>query len=142
MRKVDITLAELVIEEATNLKKVANQSEIDRLSPALDDLDADLANRCIYGQMTGNCFNDRASLLIRECATQVYNVVNEDSPVSASVLNGKPKAVSGIDRKYAYFSPIEKYIVISKKKTGIKALLEYIKGIRPTIEVKDLYTGK
>lgn len=142
MKKVNKTLAELVIAEATALRKLTTDREKQKLSLNLDELLPNNTDRCIYGQMTDNCFSRRANELILKCATRVYEIPAGVwfSTLSESVLNGKPTKVP--DRKIAYFSPIEKYIFITKSEKGKQALLEYIKGVRTTLKVKDLYTGK
>jgi hypothetical protein len=142
MKKVNVTLAELVIDEATKLKKAATQDELTNLSLHLEDLNSGCSSGCIYGQITGNCFNKRANELIIKCAERVYNVPEglDYDILNKSVLNGKPKEVE--DRKHSYFSPIEKYIYITKNQNGKKALLEYLKDIRKTLEVKDIFKTK
>lgn len=142
MKKVNKILAELVIAEATALRKLTTDREKQNLSLDLDKLNPNDTEMCIYGQMTGFCYSRRANELILKCATRVYEISAGVwfNCLSESVLNGKPKEVP--DRRVAYFSPIEKYIFITKSEKGKQALLEYIKGVRTTLKVKDLYTGK
>lgn len=61
----------LVIEEATALRENATQREKDRLN--FINLDPEHFERCIYGQMTGSCYNSRAIELIQKSASKVYN---------------------------------------------------------------------
>ena len=143
MKKVDRTLTKLVVKEATKLKKTATESELERLSVHLNDLDPNSQEKCIYGQMTGHCFSKRANELIIKCAKRVYNMNRRRDGANyfeTAELNGKPKPVN--DREISYFSPIEMYIYLTKSKKGTQALLKYIKGIRKKLEVKDLYKSK
>ena len=142
MKKVDTTLAKLVVDEATKLKKTATESELERLSVHLNDLAPNNQEKCIYGQMTGHCFNARANELVLKCAKRVYDMNRNygDNSFKTAELNGKPKPVNA--REISYFSPIEMYIYLTKSKKGTRALLEYIKGMRKKLEVKDLYKRK
>lgn len=67
-------LKELVIKEAQNLRKFAYKSELARLSA--EHIDAEHSEKCVYGQMTGDCFSNRANNLIIKCCEKVYKVVN------------------------------------------------------------------
>jgi len=59
-------LKEDVRKEAEALRMHATNEERDRLR--FDELQPDHRDRCIYGQMTGNCDSDRAIVLISKCA--------------------------------------------------------------------------
>jgi len=141
MAKVNITLADLVVKEATKLKKEATKQELDNLCVDLNKLDPNHIEKCIYGQMCGDCFSERANQLIVQCAERVYNVPEyvTNNPIANSVLNGKPKSVA---QRHEYFSPIEVYIFVSKSDKGKQALLNYLKGIRKTLKPTDLHKPK
>lgn len=58
-------LKELVVDEALKLRKYATKEEKERL-----DFETMICTEtgCIYGQMTGNCYSERALLLKSKCA--------------------------------------------------------------------------
>ena len=127
-------LKELVKKEAENLRVSATVKERQRLD--LSCLDPDNPRMCIYGQMTGNCFNERSYTLIRECCTQVYSVPENImfGIITRSTLNGKPyKLENPEDRQLKYFSPIEKYIMEDDADT--EQLVAYIKGETDTLDI-------
>jgi hypothetical protein len=142
MKKVDTKLAKLVVKEATKLRQKATKEELNNLSVDLNDLRADNRDGCIYGQMTGDCFSKRANKLIVKCAERVYSIDKERSGslFDDAKLNGKPKKTK--KRIGKYFSPIEMYIYLSNSKKGKKALLQYIKGIKDTLEHSELFKSK
>jgi hypothetical protein len=142
MKKVDTKLAKLVVKEATKLRKEATESELGNLSIHLSNLDPDKRSRCIYGQMTGDCFSKRANKLIVKCAERVYSIDKDGigSLFDNAKLNGKPKKTK--KRIGKYFSPIEMYIYLSNSNKGKKALLQYIKGIKDTLEHSELFKSK
>jgi hypothetical protein len=105
MIKKDLTLEkliELTIKEATKLRKIATREEIDNL----DILRFDPSNtqKCIYGQMTGNCESLRAIELIIECNSRVLN--QREYYLGDVKLNGKPSH----SHRYEYFTPLEMFI--------------------------------
>jgi len=109
MRKEKI-LEDLAIEEAKNLKNLAKPEEINNLNPA--SFDPTDPARCIYGQMTGSCWSDRANELIIKCCTKVTHWIDVD--VFSYEINGKatnkrhgPKEA---DETSEYYSPIETLI--------------------------------
>ncbi len=130
-------LIELVKVEADNIKQHATSEEINRLN--FEGLYPSNAERCIYGQMTGNCYSIRANKLIIECATRVYKLTDTSSNALAEVsLNGKPKKES--DRASNYHSPIEIFIYgSSQTKSGVlnnKRLINYLKGKTNKLKLK------
>jgi hypothetical protein len=92
--------------------------------------------------MTGDCFSKRANKLIVKCAERVYSIDEERSGTlfDDAKLNGKPKKTK--KRQGEYFSPIEMYIYLSNSKKGKNALLQYIKGIKDTLEPSELFKSK
>lgn len=80
----------LVIQEAKNLRKLATREEKDQLN--LVTLNPRNEWKCIYGQMTGSCFSDRAEELIVKSCQRVYKF---DPKVSegflSRILSCKPK---------------------------------------------------
>ena len=126
-------IKELVRIEADNLKRFATEEELDRLH--FGRLEASVAKRCIYGQMTGFCYSERAHELIMNCAVRVYNT---PEAISHPRLNGKPRVVSGEDRKFEYHSPIEVFIYKNEanlKRNLNERLVDYLKGKTETLDI-------
>lgn len=116
----------LVIDEAKALKKHAMKYEKDRLD--FVRLEATSTYRCIYGQMTGWCYSERAVELIEKCAKRVYVAERGVSMTTESHLNGSPKTA----HRDEYWSPIE--VFIGKEDEGAnEKLVKFIKG-----EIKSL----
>jgi len=130
----------LVRQEAKNLRKLITADERDRLS--FPDLKPDSQWNCIYGQLTGSCFSDRAEELIVKSCPRVYKFDSSGSKLKgylSKILNGKPKeggryknASSTKCRpafEETFWSPIEVFIYKEKnQKSGAnKRLLSYIK---------------
>lgn len=126
-------LKELVIKEAQNLRKFAYKSELARLSA--EHIDAEHSEKCVYGQMTGDCFSNRANNLIIKCCEKVYKVVNrfeDENYIQKAKLNGAPHKVQGTDRNHTYYSPIEKALITMTNKQK-QELVNYLKGETETL---------
>ncbi len=125
------SLNSLVTAEAKALVANASNGELSKLS--LDDLRASRRDRCIYGQMTGDCFSDRAINLIELCANRVYNVIPDSFTISGT-LNGTPKG----KQRYKYWSPIEIFIAmpINQSNGNNKMLIDFLTGKRKTLKFK------
>ncbi len=132
-KKAIITLHSLVKKEAAKIKKFATKDEIESLN--FGRLNPDNVQACIYGQMTGNCYSERANELIVKCAERVYSGALPNTTQRAvsykeaklSTLNGKPYNVSF--RRDSYHSPIEVYISINQNHANkLKDLVNYLKG--------------
>jgi hypothetical protein len=54
-----------VKQEINNLKKYAKKEQLEKLD--FNRLIPESDKFCIYGQMTGNCYNDEAAELIKKC---------------------------------------------------------------------------
>jgi hypothetical protein len=61
-------LKDRALKELTNIKAHATPEEWNRLVNNLDFMDAKSFSLCVYGLLTGNCFNPRAVELIKKCA--------------------------------------------------------------------------
>ncbi len=116
---------ELVIEEATNLKRLATKEELANLD--FDQLNPQDARYCIYGQMTGSCWSARTKELIPLCCERVYECDKENNPEltveGACVLNGSPIGKS----RHEYWSPIEVFIAQENKEAN-QMLILFLKG--------------
>lgn len=126
-------LFELVRQEAANLKLHATKEEIERLD--INNLIPDNSHECIYGQMTGYCFSDRAHDLIVACCERVYEPVESDDGdlMKKAKLNGAPQKLKRDHFKKEYFSPIEIMIVVHPKNN--ERLIQYLKGETETLEL-------
>lgn len=121
----------LVAQEAKALRKNDTKQELDRLD--FRTLEPSNITLCIYGQITGNCFSDRANDLIFNCAKRVYNVgKGYFNILDSAKLNGKPVKIKNESRQSRYFSPIE-YFIAQKgpyQKENNEILVDYLKGER------------
>ncbi len=111
--------------EADNLKKHANPEELNRLD--FSSFNPSLVDRCIYGQMTGNCFSSRAKQLIRMCTLKMYT-----DNQSAIQLDGNEM----VEGEYAgNWSPIELLVGENKVRGNYqltKDLIDYLQGKKET----------
>jgi len=104
MKIRDKVMRRLVIEEATKLRNMITQDEANRLN--FSKLDSSDLNKCIYGQLSGSCFNNRATELIKACAARVYKNDSRHMDLRDSKLNGSPIGLS----RNEFWSPIEVFI--------------------------------
>lgn len=128
------TLVSLVRKEAAKLKKEASKRERMRLD--ISDLSPSDSRRCIYGQMTGNCFSTRAGALIKSCAERVYDTSGECG-LDEAKLNGRLEQAE-LRVATNYYSPIECFIYFDGNKWNgnNKILIDYLKGERKTLRFK------
>jgi hypothetical protein len=120
-------MQELAKEEAKKLKKFATKQEINKLN--ITTFDPKHFKSCIYGQMTGDCYSERADELIQNCATKVYVPNPSFSNMESLRLNGKPWDVSCTNRAYTYHSPIEMVILPAHGgSNNALAIIDYLKG--------------
>ena len=118
---------ELAIEEATRLKKFATSKEIANLN--FSTLDVEDSNKCVYGQMTGTCYSERALQLITKCCPRIYDCRDEYLLPSEGRLNGEPYNCDPITRRLEYHSAIE--VLIFYQNGGRPAadqIVSFIKG--------------
>jgi len=110
------------------LREHATDKELARLD--FVNLDAFNGYHCVYGQMTGDCFSQRATKLINQCATPFSRSVEEYD------IGGM--LAKRFLRKYVYpsFTPIEFYI--AQPGAQNKVLIEFLKGEREALTVNDL----
>lgn len=130
-------LKELVRIEADNLRKYATKEELRWLDfEHLRPLNVGL---CIYGQMTDNCFSDRASELVQKCAkSYCFPLSDLDVEMEWDFKNYKDSWLHEDfqeDRveRLRFFSPIEVYI--GHKNAKSKSLIEYLRGETDTLEL-------
>ncbi|MEK6879624.1 MAG: hypothetical protein AABY22_08460 [Nanoarchaeota archaeon] len=130
-------LKELVIQEANNLKKYAAKIEIERLD--FEILNPSSYSKCIYGQLTGDCFSQRAENLIKSCCTKIYK--NSYTVGSLSNLKEIHDDIETIKRDMFYnshWSPIEVFIYkpANQKNGNNEQLVKFIKGEIPELKFK------
>lgn len=107
----------MVQVELDTIKEKATDEEKARLD--FDTFDYGLWYLCVYGQMTGSCFSERAKEL---CPKNFYSLYSRSY------------------KKGGLCTSLEKYLVRVANKDGSNSekhreLIEYIKGERETIEL-------
>ena len=116
-------MKQLVIEEATNLRKHASKKELNKLS--FNRLHPKNTLLCIYGQIADGCFSLRADELIKKCASRGYHSKSSEEIYDCKI-NGPIKNLS---RSY-FWSPIEVFIVQERNQENgnNKLLIDFLKG--------------
>lgn len=113
-------LKEDVRKEAEALRVHATKEERGRLD--LKRMDPNSPIRCYYGLMTGECDSERATELIKKCAS-VY--INNDS----SFGNMTPVE----EFRYYYWSPVEWYITYPEARNA--NLIAFLRGETDNLEL-------
>jgi len=124
----------LVLEEAKNLRKYAKKEEINRLEFRV--LYSESRTGCVYGQMTGDCFSERAQFLIENSCSKVYKAMPGEALCDNAELNGPPKKYKG-DRQLSYWSPIEVFISKNAKENNYELNEELVKFIKAPLSFID-----
>jgi transcriptional regulator with XRE-family HTH domain len=116
--------------EAWKLRELATDEERAKLD--FKTLKPDLSYRCIYGQMTGSCYSDRAERLIKSCAKVVIHGFGE---VACSLSTDSVDSVhtEWEEGEGQFFSPIETYI--ANENADNKQLIAFLKGERKTLNL-------
>ena len=116
-------MKQLVIEEATNLKKHALKKELKNLN--FNKFNPDHTLSCIYGQIANGCFTPRAVELMKKCASRGYD--RESAPKLVDCKINGP--IIDLPRSY-FWSPIEVFIVQdrNRKNGNNKLLIDFLKG--------------
>ncbi len=115
-------------EEAKNLQKTATRAEKDKL--VYEDLHGESPWSCIYGQMTGNCYSDRARELITECAVPIAKSGRKGME-RITALDGYPKKFdNNLERstKRSYYTALENLLYQNTDPEDIRGLVEFIKS--------------
>lgn len=117
-------MKQLVVEEATKLRKHATKKELQNLD--FKNLDSDSTQRCIYGQMTGNCFSERTRDLMNKSCKRVYKT-SDWASIRESKINGELN--ENIIRN-DFWSPIEVFIdqPRNKENGNNELLVKFLKG--------------
>jgi len=126
-------LVKEVHTEARKLRKAATEKELRNLD--FSELRVLSPSRCIYGQMTGDCFSSRAEGLIQQCAKHVIDT--HSSIISEVTCELKAVDPSQIHQENKYgrylFSPIEVYI--GNDGADNRQLIAFLKGERKTLNL-------
>ncbi len=129
-------LNNLVIEEAKKLKD--NTTLEERYQLNFSTLKTKKRDSCIYGQMTGDCFSERAIELIEASCEKVFNRIKDENNVRkiCGELNGSPKGKPRTNSwSPVYWSPIEIFIdeEINQTNGNNERLVDYLKGNTDTL---------
>ena len=129
------TMKDLVKQEAKNLKKLAFKTELKKLN--FERLNSKSPRKCIYGQMSGNCYSKRAGTLIQKCALRVYKTGLLYEPFREAKLNGSPEeyAVRISTESIKFHSPIEVFIAQNNEnqEENNKRLIRFLKDKTKTL---------
>lgn len=129
-----------VKKEATALRVHATEEE--RANLKIVSLMPRSRGGCIYGMMTGDCFSNRASLLIEKCCVRYFK---NDSFTSIRLegFKGIVKRVNGAsvegfayERQQpspAHYSAIEAYILLPEANNA--NLISYLRGETETLDL-------
>lgn len=120
-------LKKLVKDEADKLKQFATADELVKLD--FDQLSPRDMTRCIYGQIAGVCFNERAVELLNKCAKPLIDDYGDYFDGIDLRLTERPERFDNHDERW--FSPIEVYI--TQREANNENLIQYLRG-----EVEDL----
>jgi hypothetical protein len=132
-------LKEDVRKEAEALRIHATKEERERLN--FGELNPEFIGDCIYGQMTGNCYSERASILIGKCAFRyvkdgsLTNIKHEGFNRIAYCINGTQvddlHANRNSDDEPPHYSAIEAYILLPEAQNA--NLIAYLRGETDTL---------
>ncbi len=103
------------LNEIKNIKKHATKEEIERLN--FETFNPKRASFCIYGQMTGSCYSDRAIELGPKCYQSSY----------VGFTEGKIDLRSG-----KAFTALEKYVAYADPQIN-RNIIDFIKGERTSL---------
>lgn len=111
----------LVMVEIDHIKEHATSEEKDKLN--LETFDNSFGDKCIYGQMTGNCNTKRAKELYPKTFVDVPNF-------DIYIPFSKQSTASGTD-----LTALEKYLYMVKAPIH-KQIIDYIKGLTTILILK------
>lgn len=111
-----------VLNEINNIKALATTEEIESLN--LLGLRPSERDKCIYGQMTGDCFSFRAQYLIEECC----NTTTSFDSLSASKTDAKKPVFDRNNRNFSYLEHC-----IYNHRHNNDNIIAYLKGEIPCL---------
>lgn len=118
----------LVIQEVTMLKQHATETELNRLD--INNFNPNNERFCIYGLLTGNCFEERAVELLNTCTkpfTKVLDLDSYEDYVDFEDKIGVRSTRQDFDDLGRDFSPLEFYIMQTTAENNEK-VFQYLKG--------------
>jgi hypothetical protein len=135
-------LKEDVRKEAEALRVHATKEEREKLD--ISKLQPEHRDRCIYGQMTGNCDSDRSIALIRSCAhrlIQDYGLTEIKEQGFERIERKASIEPIEYDLEYieearmvgSHYSAIEAYILLPEAKNA--NLIAFLKGETDNLEL-------
>lgn len=127
-------LKEAVRQEAIFLRSFATQEQLDNIN--LDDLNGLSAEYCIYGQMTGNCYNEEATRLFSQCAVPYKGGIYSD--FGAGEPNEKTATCfdeNGNARKAGNHSAIEYFISLPDAEYKLQNLVDFLQKKTNKLEI-------
>lgn len=137
-------LKEDVRKEAEALRVHATKRELGRLN--FQELDVLSKRSCIYGQMTGDCFSNRAANLIYSCTPRYFTaevMVSDDddraeitvdsllSHVNGSKVKGFKNERTDFEIEGTHYSAIEAYILLPEARN--ENLIAFLRGETETL---------
>lgn len=121
------TFTKLVLDELEAIKTKATKEEIDRLD--FTTLDVKNNFKCIYGQMTGDCFSKRAKELMPKSFDYLFGTLGDKDYRFQNQSFEKGES----------FTALEKYLGMCDSVMH-KKIIQYLKG--EIQEIKLTYTTK
>lgn len=128
-----------VKKEADAIKKNATNQEIAMLD--IEELNHRNSYSCIYGQMTGFCYSERAANLIKQCTPRYFTqgAIAGMDEYTAKGIEEIINAANGNDIEYFVVSRIEGYSIF----THFSAIEAYIGwGLANNAGLIDYIQGK
>lgn len=121
-------LLKQVLIEATNLREAITEEERGNLRIAF--FNPQVTYGCIYGLISGDCFNERAAHLIAKCCKKVLvshkGMGNAVTNSRFSTIAPEKAIAKHENRECYYYSPIEKYILLVELEKSHQ-LIAYLK---------------
>lgn len=130
-----------VRKEAEALRIHATREERERI--IFNRLNPENINKCIYGQMTGDCYSERACVLIKKCACRyikdsaLTEIQSEGFTRIAEKVNGRRVKNLYENRNQTFdpihYSAIEAYILLPEANNA--NLIAYLREETETLEL-------
>lgn len=124
---INTHIKKAVIHEVKMLRQHATEDEINRLNFHM--LDGTKSYDCIYGQLTGNCYSQRAIELINECVykRRFYSstaILNYDFTVKEARVMKQNSSI--YYERYGAYTSLEVFIVLYPKYN--KSIIDALEG--------------
>jgi hypothetical protein len=130
-------LAAMAVEEAVKLKGLAKEEELENLDPLW--LDVNSPHDCIYGQLTGDCYNSRATFFLNKCAVPIaHDAPKPNTPWRKAAEKLSERKVKRFQRTpdgwRNRYSAIELYICLKGAEND--KLIRFLKGKTSTLKLR------